>query len=368
MQDILSARMGRIDVSAIRRVFDLAESLKDPINLSIGQPHYPAPERVRKALADAALNGQTAYTKTQGIQPLREALARKYTERNRIETTPDQVLVSSGVASLIQLLMLATIDPGDRVLLTDPAFLIYRSMLDFYGAEVVTIPETFTTEELDAVDTAGVKLVIYCSPSNPTGFVMDANRIRALAGVADKNGAVLVADEIYELFDYDGAFVSAGSIYENTLTLSGFSKSYNMTGLRLSYATGPAKLLKAMTTLQQYTVVCAPSAVQWAGLAALDEDMSPYVDAYRRNRDRCIERLQGKMNFTHPGGAFYIFPELPGEDADDFAFVERAIKEKQLLLVPGHIFTESRRYLRLSYAAEPDVLERGLDGLVDLLG
>lgn len=367
MQNILSERMSRIDTSAIRRVFDLAATLDDPINLSIGQPHYPAPEAVREALAQAARDGHTAYTRTEGIAPLREALAEKYRTKNGIDTAADRVLVSAGVAQLIQLLFLATIDPGDRVLLTDPTFLIYRSMLAFYKADVTTIPENFSAEDLERAGATNYKMIIYCSPSNPTGNVLSAERVKQLAGLADRQGALLVADEIYELFDYDGAFNSAGAVYPNTLTLSGFSKSYNMTGLRLSYCTGPVEILKAMTTLQQYTVVCAPSAVQWAGLAALEVDMSSYVDAYRKNRDRCVERLSGKMNFNHPGGAFYLFPEIPATAGDDLAFVERAIKEKQLLLVPGNIFTDSRRHIRLSYAAEPEVLERGLDALVDLL-
>ncbi len=368
MQQILSERMSRIDTSAIRRVFDLAGTLSHPINLSIGQPHYPAPESVREAIAQAARDGHTAYTQTQGILPLREALAEKYRTRNRIQTAADRVLVSSGVASLIQLLFLATIDPGDRVLLTDPAFLIYRSLLKFFNADVRTIPENFSPADLDQVDMRGVKMIIYCSPSNPTGHVMSEEQIRGLAALADRDGALLVADEIYEMFDYDGRFVSAGALYERTLTLSGFSKSYNMTGLRLSYATGPAEILKAMTTLQQYTVVCAPAVVQWGGLAALKVDMTRYVNAYRQNRDRCLEKLGGRLRFTRPAGAFYVFPELPAEiPGDDMGFVERAIKEKQLLLVPGHVFTNSRRHIRLSYAAEPEVLERGLDALLALL-
>lgn len=362
--NIFSERMSRIDTSEIRRVFQLAGALKNPINLSIGQPHYPAPEPIRDAISRALAEGRTAYTETQGILPLRERLARKFREVNGFEAPPENILVSSGVSSLIQLLFQATIDPGDRVLLTDPAFLIYRSLLQFMNAKVDYIPENFSREDLAGLNVDGVKLIIYCSPSNPSGHVMSADQLRLLAELADRSGALLVADEIYEAFDYEGRFQSAAALYPNTLTLMGFSKTYSMTGLRLAAAAGPAPIIKAMTTLQQYTVVCAPAPVQWAGVAALDLDMSSYVASYKKNRDYCVDRLKGRLNFNTPQGAFYIFPEIPGNDR---AFVERAIKEKELLLVPGRIFTRAENRIRISYATEPAVLERGMDALLALV-
>ena len=360
---ILAARMGRIDSSEIRRVFQLAGKLENPINLSIGQPHFPTPAPIIQAMEKALRENRTAYTETQGILPLRERLSRKFHDQNGFTAHPEDILVSSGVSCLIQLLLLATIEPGDHVLLTDPCFLIYRSMLNFLGARITTIPEQFSLKDVEGL--GGVlKLIIFCSPSNPSGHVMSAAQIRWLADLADQTGAVLVADEIYELFDYDGAFTSAGSIYPRTMTLMGFSKSYSMTGLRLAAATGPKDLITAMTTLQQYTVVCAPAPVQWAGIPALDLNMSSEVAAYRKNRNYVLERLRGRLNVGEPRGAFYIFPEIPGEDR---AFVERAIMEKELLVVPGSVFTKKKNHIRVSYATDPDTLERGMDALLDLL-
>lgn len=361
---IFSERMSRIDTSEIRRVFQLAASLKNPINLSIGQPHFAAPPEIREAVTEALSRGQTAYTQTQGIVELRERLSRKFKEVNGFDAPADRILVSSGVSSLIQLLFQAVIDPGDRVLLTDPAFLIYRSMLHFMGARVEYVPETFTADDLVGIDPDGLKLIIYCSPSNPSGHVMTEEQLRALANLADRGGSLLVADEIYELFDYEGTFVSAAKFSSNTVTFMGFSKSYSMTGLRLSAATGPEPIIKAMTTLQQYTVVCAPSAVQWAGIAALDIDMSGYVAEYKRNRDYCMQRLQGRTEFTHPGGAFYVWARIPGTDRE---FIERAIQEKELLIVPGRIFSQAQDRVRISYATDHATLERGMDAFLDLL-
>lgn len=376
-RNLASERMSRIDTSEIRRMFALAATLKNPINLSIGQPHFAAPGEIRSAIDEALARGQTAYTQTQGIVELRERLARKFQEVNGFAAHPDRILISSGVSSLIQLLFLATIDRGDRVLLTDPAFLIYRSLLEFLGADIEYIPEDFSAADIDAYHEGEreaaakdrsrkpLKLIILCTPSNPSGHIMSTEQLQLLAGLADEQGALLVADEIYELFDYEGRFQSAAAIYPNTVTFMGYSKSYSMTGLRLSAATGPEAVIKAMTTLQQYTVVCAPAPVQWAGIAALDIDMSPYVAEYKQNRDYCLERLSGTLEFTYPAGAFYIFARIPGNDRD---FVERAIREKELLVVPGRIFSREQNRVRISYATDRPTLERGMDALLELIG
>ncbi|MCR9145562.1 MAG: aminotransferase class I/II-fold pyridoxal phosphate-dependent enzyme [bacterium] len=373
---LFSERMARIDTSEIRRMFALAATLKNPINLSIGQPHFPAPAPVRDAISEALARNQTTYTQTQGIVELRERLSRKFSEANGFEAHPDRILISSGVSSLIQLLFMATIDPGDRVLLTDPAFLIYRSLLEFLGAQIEYIPENFTADDMAAFRAADqaassadrnrrpLKLIIFCTPSNPSGHIMTDDQIRMLANLAEDKGALLVADEIYELFDYENRFKSAAAIYPNTVTFMGYSKSYSMTGLRLSAATGPESVIKAMTTLQQYTVVCAPAPVQWAGIAALDLDMSTYVGEYKTNRDYCLERLRDKLEFTYPAGAFYIFARIPGTDRE---FVERAIQEKELLVVPGRIFSRSEDRVRISYATDRSTLERGMDALLALI-
>lgn len=356
--------MQSIDTSAIRRVFDLGAKLKDPINLSIGQPHFATPLPICEALNKALKDGKTAYTQSQGILELRERLSQKYSTKNSFKAHPEHILISSGVSSLIQLLFMVTLEAQDRILLTDPAFLIYKSLANFFGAQLSFIPEDFKAEDIQKLDPKAFKLIIICSPSNPTGHIHSSKQLKLLAELAEESGALLVSDEIYELYDYDKSFQSPACLYPRTLTLSGFSKSYSMTGLRLAAATGPPEIIKAMTTLQQYTVVCAPAPVQYAGLAALDLDMSAYIAAYKKNRDYCMQCLKGLLPFSYPAGAFYIFAEVPSEDQN---FIERAIKEKKLLLVPGRIFSSSQKHIRISYAVDRSTLERGMQALRDLL-
>ncbi|MDH5657295.1 MAG: aminotransferase class I/II-fold pyridoxal phosphate-dependent enzyme, partial [Spirochaetia bacterium] len=154
------------------------------------------------------------------------------------------------------------------------------------------------------------------------------------------------------------------TIYPDAMVLKGFSKTYNMTGLRLSYATGPLKVIGAMTVIQQYTVVCAPAPVQWAGLKALDLDMSSYIDLYRQNRNLCFEKLKPHTKFPYPSGAFYIFPEIPSIDTE---FTEYAASEKKLIIVPGSIFSEKNNHVRISFATDQDHLTAGLDAFISLL-
>lgn len=361
---LLSERMQRIDTSQIRRMFDLAGTLKNPINLSIGQPHYTTPEPVIEALNKALSDGFTSYTQTQGILPLREKLAQKWQSDGMIKADPDNILISAGVSGLLVLLFLALIDRGDRVLLIDPTFLIYKSMLEFYNASIETIPESFGADDIAKINPDGLKMILFAMPSNPSGKILSKDQLQMLGNLADQSGATLVSDEIYEIFDYENKFVPAASVYPQTLTLKGFSKSYSMTGLRLAAATGPEHIIKAMTTIQQYTIVCAPTPVQHAGITALDVDMSEFVAQYAKNRIAILNALEKKVNCFSPDGAFYVFPEI---DCDDMKFVEKAIREQELLIVPGSIFTETSYRIRISYAVEEESLNRGIKALLTLL-
>ena len=365
-QNLLSSRMQHIDSSAIRRSFDLAAKLSDPINLSIGLPHFKTPPEIIEAIIKATRENKTAYTQTQGIIELREALSKKYLEKNKFKASPENILVSGGIAALLNLLFMATIDKGDKILLTDPAFLIYIGLANFFGAEVDYIPENFNKEDISHFSKKKYKLIIISTPSNPSGYIFSKEQLSLLSNLASNCGGLLVSDEIYELYDYDNIFTSPASLYENTLTLSGFSKSYSMTGLRLGCATGPKEIIKAMIVLQQYSIVCAPTPIQYAGIVALNVDMSKYIEAYKINRDYCIEILSknNKISFNFPSGAFYVFIKIPHQDQ---SFIERAINEKKLILVPGYIFSKSKNHIRISYACEKNILEKGLKAFLELI-
>lgn len=356
-------RMNGIDSSPIRKAFELAKSIQNPINLSIGQPHFPCPPNIVEAIVKATRDGKTAYTLTGGIPELKTAMAEKYRTQNSISyATEDRILVTSGISSALFLLFNAMVNEGDECLVISPYFLMYPAMLKFYGANLVPLSEDFKPEDLKVLESKKFKLIIYSNPSNPTGKVLSKEQLRGLANLADKTGAFLISDEIYELFDYDRQFFSIGSEYEKTITLTGFSKTYNMTGLRLATILAPENVIKQLTTLQQYTVVCAPSTTQWGGIEALKTDMSSYIDDYRQKRDFVFESLKDHYPIQKSGGAFYSFFEVPLHDEE---FIQKAVK-KDLILVPGYIFSDKKNFVRLSFATEWETLKRGMAALVEL--
>ncbi len=368
--EYISQAAARIDTSEIRKLFDLAGSLKNPANLSIGQPDFPVPEPVKEAMARAILDNKNAYTPTQGILPLREAISAKWAKEG-VAVEPGDILVSAGVASLLFLLYDAIFNPGDQVVLIDPYFVIYDSLARFHNLQAHYLPEDFTENEVnELIDQPGFapKAVIFATPSNPTGKILSKEQLGWLARISEKTGAILISDEIYSAFDYDGKFVSTASILpEKTVTLGGFSKSHAMTGLRVGYmGVGPTlrDLFEKVAALQQYSIVCSPQPAQWAAVTALETSIDRELSLMKKRRDLAVNMLQGRVNAGHPDGAFYLFPEIPMDGTD---FVKRAI-ERELLVVPGYIFSKKKNTVRISYAQQEEVVERGLEIFLDIIG
>ena len=361
----ISQRSKRIDSSGIRKVFDLARSLKDPVNLSIGQPDFDVPDAVKQAGIQAIQDGYNGYTPTQGLPVLREkmqaAVDAEYDHDDR------QVFVSSGTSGGLVLAMQALVDPGDEVILFDPFFVMYEPLIQLVDGVPVLI-DTYPNFKIDigkveAAITDKTKLIILNSPSNPTGYVPSQEEVDALGKLCLEKGIVLISDEIYRHFDYDGDFHSPAHVNPNTIVIDGFSKSHAMTGWRLGMVHGPAEIISTMLKVQQYSFVCAPQPAQWAGMEAMDVDIAPYVDTYRTKRDRIVDALSGKYEIVKPGGAFYVFPKAPWGTGSEF--VAKAI-ENNLLIIPGNIFSESDTHFRISYAASDDIIERGIEILLQL--
>src|SRR3954468_5122669 len=360
--DYVSRRALGVDASGIRKVFDLAAKLKDPINLSIGLPDFDVPEQAKQAAIEAIRAGHNRYTQTQGIAPLRERLRRELSEE--IGRDVGEVLITSGVSGGLLLAIMATIDPGDEAIFLDPYFVIYKHLLTMAGGKAVAVDSypdfRFPADRVEAAITPRTKLLILNSPSNPTGVVMSEAEVTAAVEVARKHNLLILSDEIYEPFLYDmpRGLPSGARVYENTVILRGFSKSHAMTGWRLGYAAGPEAVIAQMTKLQQYTFVCAPSPLQIAALKAMDVPMKAYVDAYRKKRDIVFEGLGKKFELVRPEGAFYIFPKAPsGASATDF--VAKAI-ERNVLVIPGNVFSEKDTHFRISYATTDEKLAEGV--------
>ena len=362
IDSFISQRCNAVDASGIRKVFDLGARLADPINLSIGQPDFDVPEPVKEAAIQAIRGGRNGYTVTQGIPALRERIeADLEAEYGALNGTG--VLVTSGVSGGILLALMAVLDPGDEVIIPDPYFVIYKHAVRLLGG-VPVFAETYPDfrlhpERIEAAVTPRSKVLVLASPSNPTGMILTADELREALDLAERHNLLVICDEIYNRLAYDGPCPS-GFRYrpERTVLLRGFGKSYGMTGWRLGYAAGPRPLIEAMTKLQQYTFVCAPSMVQYAGIAAMDVDIGAHVDEFRRRRDFVYAALKDHYEVARPGGGFYFFPKVPAAYPNATTFVEEAIA-RNVLIIPGHVFSERDTHFRLSYAARQSTLEKG---------
>ncbi|WP_153559420.1 pyridoxal phosphate-dependent aminotransferase [Roseimaritima sediminicola] len=362
MHPWIAKRTESFDSSGIRRVFDLAAKLDDPINLSIGQPDFDVPESVRKVCIDAIETGKNAYSQTQGIAPLRERLAQEIQQAYGHDDR--EVFVCSGTSGGLVLTMLALVDPGDEVLFFDPFFVMYPALIRMVGGVPVAI-DSYPDFRIDCQQIADkitdrTKAIIVNSPANPTGVTASQEELKALAELAAERNIALISDEIYSSFMYDEPFTSPAAFNPQTIVIDGFSKSHAMTGWRVGYVHGPREVIETMIKIQQYTFVCAPQPAQWAGLEALDVDLSPHIDDYRRKRDIVVEGLKDRFELVVPGGAFYAFPKAPG--GSGAKLVERAI-ERGLLIIPGNIFSARDSHFRISFAASDETLERGIEVL-----
>jgi aspartate aminotransferase/aminotransferase len=361
----ISDRLQKIDASGIRKVFDLAAKMKNPVNLSIGQPHYDTPEPVKAALCEAVNSGKNAYSQSQGIGPLIERIQSdvdaKFGHSDR------KVFVSSGTSGALMLALNTLVNPGDEVIVFDPWFVMYKHLTTLVGGKCVEI-DTYPDFKIDlnkveAAITDRTKVILCNSPSNPTGYVATEEELKGLAELAAKHDIALISDEIYSAFAYDGPFLSPAKWNDQTIVIDGFSKSHSMTGHRLGFVHGPEHIMQQMIKLQQFTFVCAPHPVQWAGLSALECDISSYVDEYRAKRDYMIGELKDDFEIAGANGAFYLFIKAPWGSGTEF--VSAAI-ENDLLIIPGNVFSPSDTHFRVSYASTDETLQRGVEILKQL--
>jgi len=363
---MISKRASMIEASGIRKVFDLAASLDDPINLSIGQPHFDATAEVKAAAIEAIEAGRNSYLMSPGLPELREKARRALSDSSGAEL--EDAMVTGGVAGGLTMAYLALVDPGDEVLVPDPYFVCYKTLAHLAGGVPVFV-DTYPEFRLDAHAIAEkvtdrTKLLILNSPCNPTGVVYSAEDLSAVAELAREHDFIVISDEIYDCFSYGGEATSVARFCpERTLVLNGLSKRAGVTGWRLGFAAGPAEIIQQMIKLQQFTFVCAPSVAQYAALAAMDEPFGAHRDEYAAKRDRICSALEGAFEFVRPDGAFYIFPRAPWGTGTEF--VTECVKNS-LLVVPGGVFSQEDTHFRVSFAAEDETIDRGVEILLRL--
>jgi aspartate aminotransferase/aminotransferase len=358
----IAKRTLAFDSSGIRKVFELAAKLKNPINLSIGQPDFDVPQPIRFSAIEAIESGRNAYSPTQGIPPLVDKLQREISRKWNHEDR--KVFVSSGTSGGLVLSMLSLVDPGDEVIIFDPFFVMYVPLVQLVGGIPVLI-DTYPDFRIDLnkvrdAITPRTKLILFNSPGNPTGVTASVEEIEGLAKLCKEKNVALISDEIYSGFHFDSPMCSPAQFNEDTIVIDGFSKSHAMTGWRLGYVHGPSQVIQTMLKIQQYSFVCAPTPFQWAALAAYDHDMTQHYRNYATKRDRIVAGLKDYYEFTTPGGAFYIFPKAPGGIGSKF--VEKCIAN-ELLVIPGNIFSQRDTHFRISFAASDETLDRGIEVL-----
>lgn len=359
----ISKRAKKFESSGIRKIFDLAANLKNPVNFSIGQPDFGVSEVVKEKTREAININFSQYTPTQGLKELREKVAQKFKDENSISTNSGDVLITPGTSAGVFLSLSVTINPGDEVIIPDPYFVEYPALVEFLGGKI-TFLDTYPNfqidpEKLKGLVTKKTKVIILNSPNNPTGAVYKKEVLQDIAKIAMENSLLIISDEIYEKFIYDGlSHYSIGSIHKNTITLGGLSKSGGMPGWRLGWATGPSDIIDKMKELQQYIFVCAPSLVQYGALAAF-ENIDQKINDYQNRRDLIYNLLSKKFKIVKPQGSFYIMLEV----GDGEKFANWAV-ENNVLVIPGKAFSSKNNHVRISYATSIEKIKEGAEILL----
>jgi aspartate aminotransferase/aminotransferase len=362
-------RLIQVKTSGIRELFDRARDLPDAVDLSIGMADFDVPDEVKAATIEAVRGRCGGYGVTQGDPDL-VARTRAFLEGRFGLHEDEEILMTSGVSGGLTLALFALVNPGDEVLIPDPHFVIYRSLAHLAGGTPVpyeVYPDfRLREDELRRRITPRTRVLLLNSPANPTGAVLTAEEVEAAARLAEEHDLVVLSDELYEPFVYEGEHVTIKRFLGGrALLLGGFSKSHGMAGWRLGWAAGDPELIDRMRMLQQYVYVCPPTLVQRGALAAFDVDLSGHVADYRRKRDLIHDGLvDAGYECARPSGSFFAFPAVP-EGEDDLAFCERALGEG-LVVVPGRAFSRRTTHVRLSFAVPDETLERAVEILARL--
>ena len=376
MRDFLAKKVVDLKPSGIRKFFDIAKEIEGAISLGVGEPDFDTPWHIREEGIYSLEKGNTIYTSNAGLKELREEISNYMNRKYNLEYKWDtDILVTVGGSEAIDLALRAMIEPGDEVIIPMPCYVSYEPCAIMAGAKPVIInlknenEFRLTKEELEQAITPKSKVLLINYPNNPTGATMDRIHLEEIAEVVIKHDLVVISDEIYSELSYLHSHTSIASIpkmKERTIVINGFSKSYSMTGWRLGYACGPENIIKQMTKIHQFCIMCAPTTSQYAAVEALkngDNDVLEMRDAYNERRRYVMHRLKemGLPCFT-PKGAFYVFPDIRkfGLSSDEFAL--RLLNEQKVVLVPGNAFGESGEgFLRLSYAYSIDDLKIALN-------
>jgi aminotransferase len=371
-------RLQRIKPSGIRRFFTLAQQTPDIINLSVGEPDFAPPKYALEAGWQAAKEGKTHYTPTNGIPELREELARKAHRDYSLNYDPaSEILVTVGGTEAIFSTLIGLINPGDEVLIPNPGFVCYEPCVLLAEGVPVYVPlleqNGFkqSAEDVTSLITKKSRVIILNYPNNPTGAILSRNELAALAEVAVKHNLIVISDEVYEKIIYDSANHYCAAAFlgmrERTIVVNSFSKTYAMTGLRIGFICGPKELVSPIWLAQQYIIACTDSLAQYIALAALrgsQDFVKEMVREFDRRRRLVCKRLNeiDGFNCALPKGAFYVFPNIREFTLSSEKFAEFLAENAGVATVPGSAFgSHGEGYMRISYAAAYEQLEKALN-------
>lgn len=372
----LSEVVQDIKPSGIRKFFDIVSEMKDAISLGVGEPDFDTPWHIRDEGIYALEKGKTFYTSNAGLKELREEICNYQKRHQGIEYNPlDEVIVTVGGSEAIDIGLRAMINPGDEVIIPQPSYVSYEPCALLAGAKPVVInlkaenEFRLTAEELRNAITDKTKVLILPFPNNPTGAIMEREDLEKIARVIIENDIYVMSDEIYGALTYKGEHVSIASLdgmKERTILIDGFSKAYAMTGWRLGYTCGPQEIIKQMTKIHQFAIMCAPTTSQYAAVEALkngDEDVKIMRQSYNQRRRFLINAFKEMgLECFEPFGAFYVFPCIKEFGMTSEEFATRFLEEEKVAAVPGTAFGESGEgYLRISYAYSLEKLKVAME-------
>lgn len=361
--------------SGIRKFFDVATKMKGAISLGVGEPDFVTPWHIREEGIYSMEKGRTHYTSNAGLIELREEICNYMKRRFNLEYKPNETLVTVGGSEAVDLAMRTLITPGDEVLIPEPSFVCYKPCTRLAGGVPVTIETKsensfkLTKEDVLSHITDKTKLLVLSYPNNPTGAVMTKEDLQEIADVVIEKNIMVISDEIYAELSYDEKHVSIASLEgmkDRTIVINGFSKAFAMTGWRLGYAIGNEEIIKAMTKVHQYVIMCAPTMCQYAAVEALkngDNSIEAMRDEYNYRRKVIVDGFNS-MGLTcfNPQGAFYIFPSIKSTGMSSSEFCEKLLESQKVALVPGNAFGEcGEGFLRVSYAYSIDTINMAIE-------
>lgn len=362
--------------SGIRKFFDIAAQVKGVLSLSIGEPDFAAPDKILHAMEQSLQRKETSYTENSGILELRQEVSRYVDKHYGLTYAPeDEILITVGVSEGLSMALLAYTEPGDEVIIPDPAYVAYPAAVELAGGKPVFVPTypeddfKLTVAALEKVVTPKTKILVIGYPNNPTGTVMTREELLPIAAFAKKYNLIVMTDEIYcELMYGDTVFTSFAALpdmRERTVVFNGFSKAWAMTGMRLGYICAPKEGLAPILKLHQYAIMCANTQAQVGGITALrecDEEVETMRQEYDRRRKVIYQGLREMgLPVFEPKGAFYIFPNIRVTGMTSAVFCEKLVQEEKVAVVPGSAFGENGEgFVRISYAASMETIEEAL--------